>query len=328
MKIDMHVHLADIDALLASRQADSRGKPNRHLDRMLRAAPGGQAATGAHGSANEQWIRRVTDWVNDSQLDRVVLLALDAVFNESGESCPGRTALHVDNEFIGSVAACDPAFMFGASIHPYRRDAVEALERLIGKGACLIKWIPSGQHIEPDNPLCFPFYEALAHYGIPLLSHTGIEHTLGSRRSSYNHPKRLVPALERGVTVIAAHCGTHLFLHEPSFFNQWAALARKHERLYGDTGAFSIVTRIPYLKRILGDDRLRSKLLYGSDFPGIPSPLWCWQLGFRRMRALARMRNPLERNLRVMQALGMPDAVFSRTCGLLGEDKEIRSSER
>jgi predicted TIM-barrel fold metal-dependent hydrolase len=185
-----------------------------------------------------------------------------------------------------------------------------------------VKWIPSTQWIEPDAPACFPFYEALAHFGIPLLSHTGIEHTLGSRRASFNHPSRLAPALERGVKVIAAHCGVHLFLHERSFFGAWAEMARRHEHLYGDTGAFAIVTRVPYLRRVLKDPVLQSKLLYGSDFPGIPSPRWCWQLGIKRIRELACVANPLERNMRVMQDLGMPSAVCERAHELLKIGKE------
>jgi hypothetical protein len=158
-----------------------------------------------------------------------------------------------------------------------------------------------------------------------LLSHTGVEHTLGNRRSDYNHPRRLIPALEHGVTVIAAHCGAHLFLHEPSFFGAWASLAREHENLYGDCGAFSIMTRIPYLKRICDDAVLPRKLLYGSDFPGIPAPGWCWQLGPRKMRSLSRINNPLERNVRIMQALGIPEDAFERAEPLLCRTEEVAS---
>jgi predicted TIM-barrel fold metal-dependent hydrolase len=322
MKLDIHVHLADIEALLAAGHAGLIHHSNRPLSRMLRWAVAEQSILEGTGSVNERWIKRLACWVRESQLDKVVLLALDGVFDESGKACPEKTVLHVDNEFVSSVVEQQPEFIFGASIHPYRKDAVNEVERLIKKGACLVKWIPSGQHIEPDSPQCIPFYEALAHYGVPLLSHTGVEHTLGSRRSSHNHPQRLIPALEKGVTVIAAHCGVHLFLHEPSFFGAWVSLARKYENMYGDSGAFSIVTRIPALKRILKDQTLQSKFLYGSDFPGIPSPKWCWQLGFSKMRELSRMSNPLESNIRVMQALDMLAEVFERAHKQLGIAKE------
>lgn len=321
MRIDIHVHLADVEDMLAAGHAGKKsyGGP---LARMLRqAAAGPSASSESVGRINERWAHELAVWVRESSLDKVVVLALDGVFNESGKPCPEQTVLQVDNEFVCAAVAQHPEFIFGASVHPYRKDAIQELERLIRKGACLIKWIPSAQRIEPDNSRCMAFYEVLAHYGIPLLSHTGVEHTLGHRRSPFNHPQRLIPALEKGVRVIAAHCGARLFLHEPSFFKAWAALAVKYETLYGDSGAFSMVTRIPALKRILGDPILQSKLLYGSDYPGVPSPAWCWQLGVSKMRELSRVANPFERNLRVMQAFGMPEDVFERAHRQLGIGK-------
>lgn len=327
MKIDMHVHQADINLMSAKSPQGRNFRSNRHLNRMSRRISAELASVKAEGELNEKWAQRLVAWVRESQLDKVVLLALDAVYDDAGNPCPEKTILQVENEFILSTIENKPEFIFGASIHPYRKDAVAELERLHKKGASLVKWIPSAQYIEPDNKLCYPLYEALAHYGIPLLSHTGMEHTLGTRRLSYNHPKRLISALEKGVKVIAAHCGVHLFLHEPSFFRSWAFLAREHENFYGDTGAFSVVTRIPCLRRILKDKVLQSKLLYGSDFPGIPSPRWCWQLGFRKMRELSQIKNPLERNLLVMQSLGMPLEVLERADKILSLDKEIISNE-
>ena len=157
-----------------------------------------------------------------------------------------------------------------------------------------------------------------------MLTHTGIEHTLGRGRQAWNHPDRLVPALERGVTVIAAHCGMRLYLHEPSFFKAWAGLARRHPNLHGDLGALAVGTRVPCLRRILADAELRESIVYGSDFPGIPSPWWCWQLGPRKARRLSRLKNPLERNMRTMQALGVPDEALERACSLLRIRQERR----
>jgi uncharacterized protein len=323
MKIDLHVHVADLESLLKKRKAGSLSNPTGFLSNILRTASTTCASPPeSTDGINERCFRQLAVWVRESSLDAIVLLALDAVYDESGLPRHEETVFYVENEFVCSVANRFQEFIFGASIHPYRRDAVQELERLVKKGACLVKWIPSGQYIEPDNPKCFPFYEALAHLRIPLLSHTGVEHTLGIRRAQYNHPNRLVPALEKGVTVIAAHCGVHLFLHEPSYFNAWATLARRYEHLYGDSAAFPIVTRITSLRRILKDPALQTKLLYGSDYPGIPSPFWCWQLGFGKMRELASIKNPLLRNLSVMQALDMPPEVLERAHHQLGISKE------
>lgn len=318
MKFDIHVHLANLDQLP---NEGSGAREPLHLRRFLaraRSQSASERPAESEMGITRAWVSKLARWVAQSQLDRIVVLALDAVFDESGMYRPERTVLHVDNDFVCSIAAEHPTFLFGASIHPYRKDAVQELERLVRKGACLIKWVPSAQHIEPDDPRCRPFYEAMAHYGVPLLTHTGVEHTLGRGHASHNHPDRLVPALEQGVRVIAAHCGVRLYLFEPSFFNAWARLVTKYDGLLGDLAAFAVVTRIPDLRRILASNELRERVLYGSDFPGIPSPRWCWQLGLGKTDELARIHNPLEKNVRTLQALGVPNEAFERAGTVLG----------
>ena len=82
------------------------------------------------------------------------------------------------------------------------------------------------------------------------------------------------------------------------------------------------MTRIPCLRRIITNEELRARVLYGSDVPGIPSPIWCWQLGLKTMRELSRIANPLERNIRVMQALEVPAETFERVYDLLCVNRE------
>jgi predicted TIM-barrel fold metal-dependent hydrolase len=109
--------------------------------------------------------------------------------------------------------------------------------------------------------------KTLAHFQIPLLCHTGVEHTLKAFPNTLNDPRRLLPALERGVTVIAAHCGTRIFLHEKSYLKTWREMALKHEHFYGDISAFGVVTRLWLLGHLLKSPALTAKLVFGSDFP-------------------------------------------------------------
>lgn len=316
-RLDMHVHIADIDGMDKNGVARPILWFGGGVARLLRRSFLGRDPNLRSGITNRQLLARLGRWVAQSSLDKVVLLALDGVYDNSGQYRPDKTRLRVGNAFVRQAAAHSPAFLFGASIHPYRTDCLAELERVVQQGACLIKWIPSSQQIRPDSPRCFPLYEAMAHYKIPLLSHTGVEHSLGFGKSRLNHPDRLVPAIQQGVTVIAAHCGTRLFLHEPSFFKAWIRLAREHEQFYGDLGAFPVMTRIPALNKILQDDQLRGKVVYGSDYPTCPSPIWCWQLGLRGMHRLRAIANPLERNVRVMRQLGVPEELFTRAGQLL-----------
>jgi len=261
----------------------------------------------------------------ESGVDRAVFLALDAAFREDGARDDARTLMVMDNDEIADLASANGRVFFGAGIHPYRPDALRELERLVNRDACLVKWLPSAQNIKPDDPRCFPFYEALAHFGIPLLCHTGNEHTLSVFPNDLNDPGRLRPALEMGVTVIAAHCGLRLYLHERSYFHRWREMTRHHENLYGDISAFGIITRIWTLRSMLKSPKLRERLVFGSDFPVAPMPWTCLGcLGLRTLRHILATKNPFDRYVALMKGVGVPDEVFARGGNLL----RLRKNEK
>lgn len=310
---DIHVHLPD-PATFPDFAA--HGEKRLFLRFLLR----GMGVSGGPVTRDviEGYNRGILKSIETSVLDRVVLLALDAPHAEDGTREAHKNALVCTNNYIAALSGTNNKTLFGASVHPYRKDALQELERCIDMGACLVKWVPSAQGIDPRNDRCRAFYEMLAAHRLPLLCHTGCEHTLTGRRNELNDPARLLPALKCGVTVIAAHCGARMLLHERSYFDSWRRLALEHENCFGDISACALPTRMHLLSRLIRDERLLAKTLYGSDFPGFPDLVSClFRIGFRRTLALKREQNPITRALRVMQELGMPDSVFSRAGGLL-----------
>jgi predicted TIM-barrel fold metal-dependent hydrolase len=260
----------------------------------------------------------MVDQLNASVVDRAVVLALDAAYLDDGTRDERRTLMVADNDFVADLTSAHEKVLFGASVHPYRRDALAELERLIARGACLVKWLPGAQNIQADDPRCLPFYDVLAKYQVPLLCHSGGEHILKTFPNAFNDPRRLVPALERGVIVIAAHCGVSLFLHERSYFRVWKEMASRYEHFFGDISAFGVMTRIWPLRSMLRSPRLVAKLVYGSDFPVAPMPLSCLGgVGLGQALRVRRMRNPFDQMVQLMQAAGVPDAVFGRAEQLL-----------
>lgn len=315
MTYDLHVHLAGTDRERHGNAIGPRQSPVLHY--LLRRL-GLSAAALREPGADVRLRDWLTQWIGQGSLDRVVVLALDAVHRRDGSRDDAATRMLTSNDFVADLAERHPRVLFGASVHPYRRDAIAELERVAARGACLVKWIPSGQGIAPDDPACFPFYAALARHGLPLLSHTGKEHTLAAFPSALNHPCRLQPALERGVTVIAAHCGARLFLHDCSHFRPWCAMALQYERFYGDISAFAVITRCGALSHLQRHPQLLDKIVYGSDFPA-PALPWhlVHRLGWRQARALSAVDNPLERAYLTMRSLGLPPEVFTRAGQLL-----------
>jgi len=61
-------------------------------------------------------------------LKQVVLLAQDHAYSECGERDLAHTPFYVPNDAVARLAGRHPEFLFGASIHPYRRDALDELD--------------------------------------------------------------------------------------------------------------------------------------------------------------------------------------------------------
>jgi predicted TIM-barrel fold metal-dependent hydrolase len=311
MIIDCHVH---ISALTPGHGTMSqkllKSLPFRFMQWRL-GLPGQDAAT---ERALEAKLAKTID--ETEKLDAVVVLAFDAVHNEDGAMDLANTHLYVTNDYVIELAARHPKMLFGASIHPYRKDAVQELERCAKAGAVLIKWLPLTQNFNPADPRCFPFYEALAHLKIPLLSHTGFEQSLPTINPDVADPMLLKPAIERGVVIIAAHCGTRSMPWNEDFLPNFIKLAREHEHFYGDTSALSLPTRSYAYKIVTKDPLLRSKLIHGSDWPIIPVPP-ALTVGWIKSFKLWKEGNWLRRDVLIKEQLDLDDAYWHRASKVL-----------
>jgi uncharacterized protein len=325
MIYDVHVHVAQIGSHPATDRLLLDGG-NWYVRAFLRQL-GLTRELLCGPQANERICRKLVDCIAGSRIDRAVVLAMDGAYDLAGHADPLHTCWVTDNDFVAGLAARHPSILFGASVHPYRADALSELRRVIAKGACLVKWIPSAQRIRLDHPRCIPFYELLAEHRVPLLVHTGNEHASSRSLNPWNDPALLRVALERGATVIAAHCGTRVFLYERCYFGTFRRMALEHENLYGDLGAFGIPTRLPALRAIQEDERLLAKIVYGSDFPAWVMPRWfIFSIGPKAVREILREANPLERPRRLMKTLGLPDEAFCRAGTLLRQNPGSKGS--
>ncbi len=312
MIIDCHVHIS----------ADT--PPHGRVSRLLRRRFSFRFIRWRLGLPREDGLvleqaleaRLVQTVEQTTTLDAVVVLAFDAVYDRDGRRDERRTHLYVGNDFVAAVAARHPRLLFGASVHPYRKDAVAELERCVGMGAVLLKWLPVVQDFNPADDRCLPFYEALAHHRLPLLCHTGGELTLPCLNAAVADPRLLVPALKRGVTVIAAHCGTRSSPLERDYVPAFVRLCHEHERLFGDTAALNLPSRSYAYDAILSDPVVRQKLVHGSDWPIIALPPLRLGLG-RAARLFFGERNWLRRDVAIKQALGLGDDYWQRAATLL-----------
>lgn len=213
--------------------------------------------------------------INSSKrIDKGVILALDMAHNDNGDPLPNYTHLYTPNNYVIPLCRKNSKVLFGASVHPYRRDSIDEIERCIEEGAVLCKWIPSSQLIDPSHEKCVPFYKKIADKNLPLLCHTGPEHAVPTsipEYSKFDNPIYLRKALEMGVIVISAHCSTPYFGSlDPDYFDEFLSLmgesVKRGWRFYGDISALATPFRIPCAERIK-DEVPAERLIFGSDYP-------------------------------------------------------------
>ena len=182
----------------------------------------------------------------------------------------------VANEEIAEVAAANSDVLIPfASVDPGRSDAVERARRLIADhGVKGFKFHPNIQAFFPDDRSVYPLYEVIAEAGLPALFHTGhsgIGTGLrggGGLRLKYSNPMCLddVAADLPELTIVLAH---------PSFPWQDEAISvcLHKENVWIDLSGWSPKYFPPQLVQY-ANTQLRTKVLFGSDFPLITPDRW------------------------------------------------------
>jgi mannonate dehydratase len=213
---------------------------------------------------------------------RLMLLAFDYYCDERGAPVPALSTYYAPNEYARFIAQKYPhSFEWIASIHPYRPDAVERLEWAARHGARAVKWLPPAMGMDPASPRCDRFYDALARWKLPLLTHAGEEQAVQAKETqALGNPLRLRRALDRGVRVIVAHCaslGFDVDLDEGvngkrrSSFDLFARMmgeARYEGLLFGEISALTQVNRLGRpLREVLARTEWHARLINGSDYP-------------------------------------------------------------
>lgn len=279
----------------------------------------GMPASALEGDLEEIYAEHLVELVRTSSLDAIVLLAHERVHDHDGTPRSDLGSMFVPNGVVLDLARRFPEFLAGVSIHPARHDALEELDRCIAGGAALMKCLPNCQNIDPSDPRYIPFWNKMAEARLPLLAHTGGEHTVPIMNKAFADPKLLRTPLECGVTVVAAHCGTRSGAFDVDYFNDWVAMLAEFPNLYGDISAMVSLNRCGHLKDCRRPE-LESRVLHGSDFP-VPVLGHRLRLNgslarepFRRIQSI---ENPLERDFQFKHELGFSDEVFTRAEKLL-----------
>jgi len=269
-------------------------------------------------------LRRLSETLEQSRrVSAAVVMAMDAVVGDNGEPDETSTEIYIPDEFLAGEVLRYPNLLFGASVNPYRRDALRRLDKAADTNAVLIKWLPSIQHIDPADPRLVPFYLRMKELGLPLLSHTGSERSFTSARDDFSDPERLRLPLSLGVTVVAAHAGGGGRSRGEANHERFLRLLNDYPNLYADISALTQINRPGHLARVVRRRELHGRLLYGTDMPLInmcittpfafPLRLSPW-----RMFAVSRIANPWDRDVELKEMLGLREEMLGDAGTLLG----------
>lgn len=269
------------------------------------------------------------------RVDKCVLLAMDQVYDENGNVYDQygdgkKTHLHVPNSYLADFAKANDRVLFGASVHPYRRDWADELQRSLENKAVLCKWIPSSHQIDLMNPRCRPFYDKLAASDLPLLCHVGPEAAIppfDKPSQELNSPRLLRNALDAGVTVIAAHAALPLLpppLESDKPYQELVSLFREAGsngwKLYADLSAMNLGPRGAYVDE-LKKDIPPERLIFGSDYPipvldisqkpGLSLGHW-----LKHFFQTIFIENPLDKNYQLIKNMDFDERIFTNASRL------------
>jgi len=194
-------------------------------------------------------------FLNQEGVDYAVVLA---------EAAPLTTGF-VDNEFVVDFCREDDRLVPFASINPVTdpKPAKTLVKLIRGMSMRGLKLLPPYQHFYPNDVKLYPLYEKAQELEIPVNFHTGTS-VFKNARLKYANPLFLddVATDFPDLKVVQAHGGRG-FWYDISFF-----LAKRHKNVYIDVSGLPPKNLLKYFPDL---EEIADKVVFGSDWPGIPS---------------------------------------------------------
>ena len=240
MIIDFHVHTARYQSMTRSWLDLLRQQWGDRLDWMIRTYSSPEAFLGL---------------MDEGGIDYAVVLA---------ELAPITTGIS-DNENVAEFCSKSPRLIPFASINPYTSSRpTEELERLVrDQGFQGLKLYPTYQLYYPNDSMIYPLYAKAQELGIPVMLHIGSSVFAGSRLK-YGDPIYLddVAVDFSELILIQCHSG------RPFWYDKALGLARIHKNVYMEISGLPPQMLLNYFPEL---ERIADKVIYGSDWPGVPT---------------------------------------------------------
>ena len=317
--VDMHCHTAGFGSCGSGARVSQTLRKCWRFKLYLRIFGTTEAELEEKGDGRVMQI--IADSLRGSEfVDDAVILAMDAPYDAEGEIDEEAVEVCVPNRFVGEEVKKHKSLHFGASVHPNRHDALEELEWSKANGAIFVKWLPNIQGIDPSEERYRDYYLKLVELDLPLLTHVGDEDSFSKTNNALGDPQLLQLALDCGVRIIAAHVASSGEREGELNIERLLKMMPNSPTLFADLSTLTQFNRAKYFPQVLNDDRLKGRLMYGTDYPLTKTPLvtalqFPLRLTLKQMWDIVRTKNSWDRDVKLKSALGCPKEVFelSRT---------------
>ena len=281
--LDHHVHIVALGIDGSGAFVNPKMKSRLHLiERLKFAVYASAAGIKSLDHADREYVSRLARLARGIPAPgKYRILAFDKHYNPDGSVDLDKTTFYVPNEYVFRLVEDYPdLFLPVISVHPYRPDALEELEKWARKGAKYVKWLPNAMGIDPSSPRVDSFYRKMKEHRMILLSHAGEEQAVEAEEDQrLGNPLLLRKPLEHGLRVIVAHgaslgeCGdldSPTKAEAPCFdlFLRLMGETKYDGLLFGDISATLQFNRMPGpISTLLQRPDLHRRLVNGSDYP-------------------------------------------------------------
>lgn len=283
--VDFHTHVIAIGTSVKDAFVNSQMRGGINLERLKFLIYASAADVKNIDNTDQEYLNRLVRLARgDKRQGKYRILAFDQHYKADGTVDLNKTNMYVPNEYVVELARqYADVFVPVISLHPYRRDAIEELDKWAKTGVKYIKWLPNAMGMDPASKAIEPFYRKMKEHNMILLSHSGEEQAVeADEDQELGNPLRLRPPLDMGIRVIVAHAaslgscadldkGHEKNAKKADCFDLFLRLmdeAKYRGLLFGEVSAMLQFNRMPGpFSTLLKRQDLHSRLVNGSDYP-------------------------------------------------------------
>ncbi len=283
--VDLHTHVLAIGTSVKDAFVNPKMRSGINLERLKFLIYASASDIKNINDTDQEYVNRLVRLARaNKRQGKYRILAFDKHHRPDGTIDLTKTTMYVPNDYVVELARQHPdIFLPVISLHPYRQDAIEELDKWAKAGVKYIKWLPNAMGMEPANRAIEPFYRKMKQHNMILLSHSGEEQAVeAAEDQELGNPLRLRKPLDMGIRVIIAHAaslgsctdldnGQGNNAKKADCFDLFLRLmdeAKYRGLAFGEVSAMLQFNRMPGpFSTLLKRQDLHPRLVNGSDYP-------------------------------------------------------------